>query len=793
MIIGMDFGTTNTRAAVFDGRSMRQLPLDTASSTAHICRTSIYITREKDYYLGSTALNLYFNQNVGRPTRFRKIWVGEILQVFAELPSFYRDVYVYEDEFSPGRLFLSIKTAMRNPAYYGTAFQGSWYSISDLAAIFLLGMKLQIERHLDSATDRVVLGRPVHFSTDPTEDSVAQARLLEAAFQAGFQRVYLEYEPIAAALAYEKTIRDKETVLVFDFGGGTLDFTVMEIGVPSERRVLATGGVPIAGDVFDQRLFRATIPKHLGEGDTFVQGGVRYPIPAHIFDLLTTPQEVLSLNTPQNLENLRSIHAGSTNKKKTHALLKIVSSNYALLLFDLVERAKRQLSDQTETTLRLQTDSFTIEETINRLRFEQAIHSDAETIRAELEATLLRSGLRPRDIQRVIRTGGSSRIPLFGKLLHRMFGYDKVHEIDTFSSVTSGLAIRAHEVESGLTTLAEHTPESVSQSQQIATDQRTHEVTRVDISTVKQRLEISREARLEATRLPKEALLILGENGLRLLPFPTASAPVQIAESAQVFSSAVQVIRVDLEGQILAATDRFRLMAAPVDSLYVIQEIDPKGYRDILHLEPDESVTALMPWNPDRLDFQMVGLVTSTGQVRGFDAGLLADQMAGRPYFQLEKRYTGIPAVLLPTSGDEWIVTGTSTGRIGRAPGKDFRILVANALKTKPGEKVTAAISTSGEQDLVALSETGYFLAVQTASIPANGAPAGRGMQLRRNFPIIAFLPAPTDEPTCPLLVTDLGRLVQSKIAPGQLPTLPQPPTRMIKLGPDEAILGCVG
>jgi hypothetical chaperone protein len=108
MIVGMDFGTTNSGAAVFDGKTVRLLPIDPAGQNPGICRTSVYITRGREYFLGNAALNLYFGQNVGRPTRYRKIKVGEIIQVFAELPVFYRDVFVYEDEFSPGRLFLSI-------------------------------------------------------------------------------------------------------------------------------------------------------------------------------------------------------------------------------------------------------------------------------------------------------------------------------------------------------------------------------------------------------------------------------------------------------------------------------------------------------------------------------------------------------------------------------------------------------------------------------------------------------------------------------------------------------------
>jgi hypothetical chaperone protein len=344
MIIGMDFGTTNTGAAVYDGRDIQVLPLDPHNRNPGVCRSAIYMTRTGEYYLGSMALEAYFDQNIGRPTRYEKVWVGEIEQVFAELPTFYRDVFVYEDVFSPGRLFLSIKTALRNREYYGTVFQGDWYAPSDLVAVFMTGMRMRIERQLGEQAREIVLGRPVRFSSDPQEDRIAQGRLLEAAFKAGFEKVYLEYEPVAAALAYERTLERREKVLIFDFGGGTLDFTVIEIGASRPQRVLATGGIPIAGDVFDQRLFRAVIPPHLGEGEEFASAGKRYPIPAHIFDSLSKPHEILSLNTPENLEMLRSIHQGADDQRKTRALLQVVSSNYALLMFDRIEAAKQRLS-----------------------------------------------------------------------------------------------------------------------------------------------------------------------------------------------------------------------------------------------------------------------------------------------------------------------------------------------------------------------------------------------------------------------------------------------------------------
>ena len=96
--------------------------------------------------MGQDAINRYFQQNLGRRTKLNRVWVGEIMQVFAELPTFYRDVYVYEDEFSPGRILLSIKTTLAQQGYFGTAFRDQWYSASDLVATFLMAMQERIRR-----------------------------------------------------------------------------------------------------------------------------------------------------------------------------------------------------------------------------------------------------------------------------------------------------------------------------------------------------------------------------------------------------------------------------------------------------------------------------------------------------------------------------------------------------------------------------------------------------------------------------------------------------------------------
>lgn len=793
MILGMDFGTTNTGAARFDGERIRLMPLDPASPTPSICRSAIYMTRTGDYYLGSSAINTYFAQNVGRPTRYRKVWIGEIVQVFAELPPFYRDVYVYEDEFSPGRLFTSIKSALRNREYYGTSFQGNWYSPSDLVAVFLMGMKMRLERHLDAPVPEVVLGRPVHFSKDPSEDGIAQSRLLDAAFKAGFEKVFLELEPVAAALSYERTLREREIVLVFDFGGGTLDFTIMEIGGVGKRHILATGGIPIAGDVFDQRLFRTTIPKHLGEGDYFIQGGAQYPIPAHVFDTLTQPHEILTLNAPHNLEMLRGIHQGALHKEKTQALLQVVSSNYALLLYDLVERAKTRLSTQMETTLELQTPDVSLREFINRATFERAIASEYESIRQELLATLDRAGLTLQEVERVIRTGGSSQIPLFVGMLNHLFGPSKVRAIDVFSSVTSGLAIRAHQIETGLDSLPVYTPGTTQRSREGASQKdQQREARQINLNVVQRYLRIRQEIRLGHVQLPPNVWLVLQGDQLRALAAdnldslqdPTRADP-SVSALEPYMSSETKVVLAAPDDDVILATNQFKLILARVRDLHLAQQASSTNVNHALPLEIGENLTALASW---KADHAFLCIVTSAGQGRAFDTLLMAEHLTKKPYFQLERRYTGVPLALFPADEGDRILVGTDAGRLGQVEAEEISLAAYEMLKIRQGEIVTAAAAVSPKESILILGAQGTAVPFDPHNLPADVPPASRGATIRRNFSIVGFLPITERGEPLALVLTNQARLLRL-----DLPSEHTSRARhLTKLESNETILSCL-
>ena len=445
MKIGVDFGTTNSGAAVVVDGKLRALSIDPQNSDPTVKRSLLYITREHEIFAGRAALDAYYEQNIGRPSRMVRQRVGEIEVTAADM-AYIRDVYVMIDELAPGRLLRSLKSSLAT-SYEGTTIFDRYYSLEELIAVYLRALREQAEKELGQKVESVVLGRPVHFvgsnstEADPTDDNRAQERLGRAAQMAGFREVSFEFEPVAAATHYERISEGPQTIVVFDFGGGTLDITVMRVGERGAQQVYAVGGVGIAGEAFDRRIIEGTLLEHFGRGSTWGPDHERFP--DAYTDALGNWQTVLELNRPDTLRFLRWAQTTSSHPTRVHALESLLVNNYVALLFDEAERAKTDLSERRFSPIRLRGEGIQIWQPLSRTQFELLITEHAQQIETCLLDTLDRSGLDVSEIDAVVRTGGSAQIPLFVRMLERTFGPKKVVLTDVFGSVTAGLAIRA--------------------------------------------------------------------------------------------------------------------------------------------------------------------------------------------------------------------------------------------------------------------------------------------------------------------------------------------------------------
>ena len=436
--VGIDFGTSNSGVAVSDGRQVRLLPIDQKNATPEVVKTILYITRDYKAAIGQEAIELYYRHNVNRPRRFVKKRAGEIDYYGADSLFYVTDVYVYVDELQPGRLLQFIKTALRSEKYTGTQVFERYFDIVEIVALYLRGLKQRAEAILGEPIHSVTLGRPVKFSTDPERDRTAEESLRNAAVEAGFKRVEFELEPVAAALFYETTLDRPQTALVFDFGGGTLDLTVMRLGEPHRREVYASGGIDIAGSDFDRAIIQKRMLPHFGKGQVEGDLHLRELVEA-VADWMVLPD----LSTPTaRLRLERAIQEGLA-PARLKALEALIFNDLAFSFYNAVEGAKIALSSQGAALIDLQAKGIDLWELYTRAQFERDIGEYERRIEGVLLETLAASGFEPGQIDAVIKTGGSSNIPLFAEMLGRIFGPDKVRASAAFTSVTAGLALKA--------------------------------------------------------------------------------------------------------------------------------------------------------------------------------------------------------------------------------------------------------------------------------------------------------------------------------------------------------------
>lgn len=453
MQIGIDFGTTNSGAAVFDGQQLWVFPLDNASHDPTLLRSTMYITRDHQIFIGREAIDTYYQQNIGRPSKIVRQRIGEITETLSDVGSvkgypvgpqtIVRDVYALVDELTPGRLLHSLKSGLATN-FEGNKIFGRFYGLEDLIAIFLQQVKERVEKLTGKKVSGAVLGRPVNFvdSQHETDNQHAEQRLEQAALAAGFESVTFQLEPVAAALHYELTANRPQNIVIFDLGGGTLDITVMRVGTPAERRVFATGGVGIAGDSFDRRIIEGLLLDHFGRG--VVWGEDQNPFPSQYTQALLNWQSIPELIQPDTLNFLRHVQAHCQQARKIRALESLLVNNYVMQLYDQVEQAKIALSQTRFSAITLAGENIDLWQPITRSQFEALIAAETDQIESCLLDTLSRSGFTAADIDAVVRTGGSAQIPCFIELLERIFGPDKVVVSQVFSGVTAGLAIHAH-------------------------------------------------------------------------------------------------------------------------------------------------------------------------------------------------------------------------------------------------------------------------------------------------------------------------------------------------------------
>ena len=665
MIIGMDFGTTNSGMATYDGRSVNILPLDPSNRNPRVARTALYITNDHSISIGRGAVDQYFAQNIGRAVKMQKVWLGE-LEVYGADMFYVTDAFAWIDVYSPGRLFLSVKTGLRNADYAGTVVGQYYYALEDLISLYMNITKVRAEQQLGRELRQVVLGRPVRFATDPEHDQLAQARLLQAAFNAGYEKVYLQYEPIAAAFSYETQIDHEQNVLVFDFGGGTLDVTVMRLGNPKTRKVLSTGGIPVAGDVFDQKIVQAKLTRHFGKGSEYGPRHKSMQVPQWIYDYFSDWQTILELQTADNKRLIRDMAQSARRRWQIEALESLVSSNYGLKMFDIVEQAKRHISEKRGAEILLEGKGFKVREFITRSEFEGIIRNEIVSIDQHIDEVVAQSGLEPSQIDAVIRTGGSAQIAAFYEMLCRKFGQDKMRDLDTFSGVTAGLGIIGHGLEAGEIELPVHTPDKLAYNAPDMPHSRPN-VSAINLDIMQRRIAVA-EGAVEAgvteadlgmvlvdeegvvTAVPLHATRLSEPEPIPLAPRPSPLADLHIAP---------------LDDQLLFITSKYRFLLFSGRQLLELQDME-LAITNLHQFEKEEKIVVIGNWTQLKT-YKRLLLVTTAGYARPYPLDVLIPSIEAPVPMKFDQPLPTNVVAMRGLNGDEGeLVLVTRTGKAAR-------------------------------------------------------------------------------------------------------------------------------
>lgn len=448
--LGLDFGTTNSSIALMTNGTP-QFIQSAASEPSGVLPSLLYITRHYEHLLGKGAARRYLREDTGRPAQWEtkhagvlEYWVsidmpaalgGKVEPVLVK-----HDVYVQEDVGAYGRLLQSIKTALRNPTYAGTSIFGKMYTVEDLITIILRDLHDAAAQATGEPASDVLLGRPVTFTNDPKNDARAEGILRQAAQTAGFENVRFMLEPIAAAYSYHINTKTRQRALIFDFGGGTLDLTVAEIGGDEVPAVLATKGLLIGGDNFDQRIMEKFLWKHFGYGKAH-EGTKR--LSYEVYDYLLDWARHPDLTRHEYYRDIK--RAATVNKAGPEftALYSLVNNKYGYQLFEAIEQAKIALSTQEEVTLSFHANDIHIDQRITRSAFNRAIQDYLNQIDQAVAQVVTDAAIGPADVDLVICTGGSAAIPAIMDLLAAQFNAAKLRPHNPFLSVSSGLAVAA--------------------------------------------------------------------------------------------------------------------------------------------------------------------------------------------------------------------------------------------------------------------------------------------------------------------------------------------------------------
>ncbi len=268
---------------------------------------------------------------------------------------------------------------------------GKESSPPEISAMILQKLKQAAEEYLGTTVDKAVITVPAYFN-----DAQRQATK-DAGQIAGLEVMRIVNEPTAAALAYGLDKKKDETIAVYDFGGGTFDISILEVGEGVVEVKSTNGDTHLGGDNLDQRIIE-WIANEFKKSDGIDLGKDRMA-----------------------LQRLR----------------------------EAAEKAKMELSTVMETDINLpfitadQTGPKHLQMKLSRAKFEQIVDDLLQKTVGPTKQALADAGLDPSKIDEVVLVGGSTRIPKVQQIVKEIFGREPHKGVNPDEVVAVGAAIQA--------------------------------------------------------------------------------------------------------------------------------------------------------------------------------------------------------------------------------------------------------------------------------------------------------------------------------------------------------------
>jgi molecular chaperone DnaK (HSP70) len=290
----------------------------------------------------------------------------------------------------PSQVIREIKRHMGEDDYTVEVKQQE-YTPPEVSAEILEKLKRDAEEYLDEEVVKAVVTVPAYFTIDQT------AATKQAAEAAGFEETHIVNEPTAAALAYGTGKNLEETILVYDFGGGTLDISVIDIA-DDEYDVLATDGDnELGGGDFDRALMELIANRY---------------------------EEEYGVDILDDLEVRANLRAEAEETK-----IDLSSDETAEALAPFLGQVDGEI--------------ISVEQEITRETFEDAVDDLLERAIKPVDDAVDTAGLSAADIDTTLLVGGSTQIPAIQERLETHLGIEPTMTIDPDKIVAQGASMYA--------------------------------------------------------------------------------------------------------------------------------------------------------------------------------------------------------------------------------------------------------------------------------------------------------------------------------------------------------------